>query len=684
MSQRSGNAVGQDDYRNDYRLIQAYQEATRLEAEGLAGLCPSYLELSETSTRYEDQELLGKGGVKEVLRAFDNRTRRWVAMARLREERGAEFYDIFVNEAWLTSSLSHPNIINVHDVGIDSFGRPFFTMDLKGNTTLGHLIKDKSRSRRSLLQDFLKVCDAVGYAHSQEVIHLDLKPQNIQCDAFGEVLVCDWGLGKLVSQVDEETADLSLTETLDNMTLVGEIKGTPGYMAPEQVEKGGSKDSRTDVFSLGCILHAILTGEPPFKGGPRSILDATASSQVPNPCESYPECKVPPSLGAVTTKALAKNPGERYESVSELREEVHRFLDGFSTDAEAPNFLREARLFVTRNRTLVLISFLSLILLTALSTLFIERLNFLRASVLDQSDLANQYASEAELANNLYLETLSDSEERRIALSNSLLSSVKSLKNLGIFDTPMKSIREAKRLAAHAHALDPDSGAAQYQIFTLNVIQLNFEEALNYPLKEESGRYSYMHFAESFPSFNFDRARRPSLDHLCSFIETAREIDPEQGPVIERMISYDAALRRSKESYERVVLSLLEYLNPANIVIELEMSDADSTVSLRSERALKLISDAGGSGECVLRYLEPRTLVLEVAEEFDLASLKGLTMSELDLTKCAGIRLKNDLHLPSLNVIRIDPQKQSAQMIRDRITGTIDFEIVEVGAQSSL
>jgi len=271
-----------DSYQNDHRLIQAYEEATCLDQEGLKTLCPSYAELSETSTRYANETLIGKGGIKQVYRIFDNRTRRWVAIARLRDDRGPEHFDLFVNEAWMTSSLKHPNIINVHDVGIDSDGRPFFTMDLKGNRTLADLIKADDQERRALLEVFLKICDAMAYAHSREIIHLDLKPANIQSDAFGEVLVCDWGLSKIVSDKEEASPLNSSSELLDNMTLVGEVKGSPGFMAPEQVEKSGRKDHRTDIFSLGCILHTILTGESPFTGSHRSILDATLHDKVTN------------------------------------------------------------------------------------------------------------------------------------------------------------------------------------------------------------------------------------------------------------------------------------------------------------------------------------------------------------------------------------------------------------------
>ena len=557
-------------------------------------------------------------------------------------------------------------------------------MDLKGNTTMAELIRGQKRSRRALLQDFLKVCDAIAYAHSQEIIHLDLKPQNIQCDFYGEVLVCDWGLGKLAAQEDEETVALAPSETMDNMTLVGEIKGTPGYMAPEQVEKGGLKDYRTDVFSLGCILHAILTGQPPFKGSPRAVLKATLESQIPNPCESYPDCKVPPSLGAVTFKALATNPEERYESVSELKEEVHRFLDGFSTDAEAPNFIREAGLFVSRNRTPFLISFLSLILVTVLSTLFIGKLNDLRASVFDKAQLADQYASEAESANDLYQETLSESKEQQLALSEALIFSTKRLKSKGIFDTPMKSIREAKALAAHAHALDPDSKVAQYELFALNFIQLNFQEALNYPLSKGNLRYSYMLLAEAFPEFAYDRYQRPSEEVLIEFLEKAGEIDLGQSAILERIISYDAALRFSRISYEEVILSFLKYLNPEAVAVALRYESSQSSLYLRSETNLRLISDPGGSGECVLRYLEPRSLILELQEEFDLANLQNLAISELDLTRCEGLRLERPLYLPSVKEIRIDSQKHSSEMLRQWIRSSAAFEIIEVDSSDRI
>ncbi|MFC7339465.1 serine/threonine protein kinase [Haloferula chungangensis] len=671
MNQSLGNG---GPYGNDHRLIEAYREATSLDEGGLEALCPSYVELAETTIRYEDEKLLGKGGVKEVCRAFDNHARRWVAMARLREDLGPEFFDLFVNEAWLTSTLKHPNIISVYDVGIDSSGRPFFTMDLKGNTTLADLIGSKQSDRRALLRDFLKICDAVAYAHSRDIIHLDLKPENIQTDDYGEVLVCDWGLGKVISQDGFENESTPATEFLDNMTLVGEIKGSPGYMAPEQVESGRQKDHRTDIFSLGCILHVILTGDPPFMGDRRTILEATARGHVEDPCVKYPSVRMPASLGAVTMKALARRPEDRYQSVAELRDDVQRHLDGFSTNAEERSFLRDARLFVSRNRTPVLITSLALILLTVLSTLFIQKVDFLHRSVMAESQLAEQYASKAEAANELYVESLSKSRDRHLALSRSLISSVSNLKNRGIFDTPMKSVREALVLADHALALDPDSTAAKYQLFALNLIQLNFKEALKYPLSEGQGRYGYMLFAEAFPEFDYSKSKRPSLENLREFLVEARRLNPDESPVIERMISYDAALRFSKRSYHEVIEELLRYLNPDSESIDLKFS-RNRIATLRVGKSIRMIADPGGSEECVLRYLGLRSLRLETDDEIDLHQLSGLTIHRLDLSGCASFILEGPLILPSIDSIMIDPQKHSADNLRRWIQSSVDFEI---------
>ena len=194
-----------------------------------------------------------------------------------------------MQEAWLVSSLKHPNIIKVHDAGVDADGRPFFTMDLKGNTTLKDLVRS-SLGRRDMLVIFQKICDAVAYAHSEKIIHRDLKPENIQCDAFGEVLVCDWGLGKSIDPSDTNLPGVTGQWDADkNQTSHGDMKGSLGYMSPEQILHDEDIDERSDIFALGCLLHFILTGSAPFSGDKEQILAATTDSHRQSLRKTHPK-----------------------------------------------------------------------------------------------------------------------------------------------------------------------------------------------------------------------------------------------------------------------------------------------------------------------------------------------------------------------------------------------------------
>ena len=200
-----------------------------------------YLELRRSGDRYTDKEILALGGMKKVSRIFDSKTGRHVAMAELRAEAPSELFETFLREARLTALLEHPNIISVHDIGLSPEGLPFFTMDLKKGDSLATILKKNRLSRNALLEIFIKLCDALSYAHSQKVMHLDLKPENIQIGRFGEVFICDWGLSKISGSDESEGKEfdeiLFNPDLLNNMTLSGQVKGTPGYMAPEQIEK---------------------------------------------------------------------------------------------------------------------------------------------------------------------------------------------------------------------------------------------------------------------------------------------------------------------------------------------------------------------------------------------------------------------------------------------------------------
>ena len=227
-----------------------------------------------------------RGGLGRVWLAHDGDLRREVALKEILPEQAAnpETWRRFLKEAQVTGQLEHPNIVPVYELARRrEDDQPFYVMRFVRGQSLLDALRDFHRDRagnapellalQGLLAAFLKVCDAVAYAHSRGVVHRDLKPENIVLGAFGEVIVLDWGLAKLVDQPDDP-GELG-TRSLDRISLADDARtertqgqmGTPCYMAPEQVDlKHDLVDDRTDVYALGGILFEILTGHPPAEG----------------------------------------------------------------------------------------------------------------------------------------------------------------------------------------------------------------------------------------------------------------------------------------------------------------------------------------------------------------------------------------------------------------------------------
>ena len=660
-------------YRPDYRLHSAYVEATELEDAGLRALCPSYVELSEFKIRYQDHELLGQGAVKDVYKTFNNHTKRWVAMARLRIDRGPEFYDVFVHEAWITASLNHPNIITVHDAGVDEDGRPYFAMDLKGKSSLAdRAIGSNPADRHELLDVFMKVCDAVAYAHSRGVIHLDLKPENIQANEFGEVLVCDWGLAKMVGETEEGEDELPRAlQLLDNMTLMGQIKGSLGYMAPEQVVPGAEKDFRSDIFALGCILHLILTGQPPFKGTTEEVLDATKRAEIGSLRKDHPARDIPGALEAVVLKAMSLNPDDRYNSVATLRQEIAQFLGGFSTLAEKPDFFREARLFMARNRVPVTISLTAIVAISVLSVLSVQ-------GVRHQRERAARFATQADAVETLYQDELERSAGQRQEVAKNLAASASDLKKLGIYVRPVETVREARKLVASALALSTDSPKARLQRFSLDCITLDFESALETPVDQESRLIDYLLLAEAFPEFDFSEHHRPAVLQLTHFLERAYKLNPNRHALLERIVAYDHATRERSEDYTPVVKAMLDYVNgvPNDGSLELQYDASQSLLHLRSQGTTRLaVWSDWGSNECLLRFLPFRSLTVEAAGIFFLCDLSGLQVETLDLSGCHSVVANRPVQLPLLRQVIVRTGTVDPVELRNHIRSDERFEI---------
>jgi serine/threonine-protein kinase len=271
---------------------------------------------------------LGRGGMGRIHPATDRNLLRHVAMKRLDKELAKEpFYSGgFIGEAQITGQLEHPNIVPVHELAISPAGVPYFTMKLVRGTDLHRWMGDRSRRPGSTerlqegLEIFLKVCDALAYAHHRGVIHRDIKPENIMVADFGQVYLMDWGLARLIGK-DSGCAALDAPGAV----------GTAAYMAPEQA-KGNPKDldERADVFGMGAVLYEIVSGYTPYG----DTYDADEALRRAAAGEIIPIDVATENIGAskrirsIVEKAVAPRREDRYQSILELQKDVRQFLRG--------------------------------------------------------------------------------------------------------------------------------------------------------------------------------------------------------------------------------------------------------------------------------------------------------------------------------------------------------------------
>ncbi|MDX2086201.1 MAG: serine/threonine-protein kinase [Kofleriaceae bacterium] len=288
------------------------------------------------NVRYQPGELLGKGGMGDVLLAQDRQIHRDVAIKRMRS-RQVGSVDRFLREARIQGRLDHPAIVPIHEVSVDESGRPYFVMKRLTGTTLadilanrGHVSLDTSSVDKHplsrLLRAFTDVCLAVDFAHSRNVIHRDLKPSNIMLGDFGEVYVLDWGVARELDSDGHDSLEVPPAPgaSKPGATEAGAVLGTIGYMPPEQ-QRGLPVDRRADVYALGCILFEILAGSPLHRAGD---FTAVFEEYDARPSVRAPTRDVPPELDALVVRATHPDPTKRPVTARELCERVQRYLDG--------------------------------------------------------------------------------------------------------------------------------------------------------------------------------------------------------------------------------------------------------------------------------------------------------------------------------------------------------------------
>ncbi len=391
-------------------LAQAEVDAGVTLAGAIAAeMLPNPINQETAGSRYIIDKEMARGGMGVVLRAIDRDIRREVAIKYLLNQTDAKDKVRFVEEAQITGQLEHPNIVPIHELGVDSQKRLFFAMKMVKGHSLAQIL-DMLREKQAdaeteytltrLLNILVNVCNAVAYAHSRGVVHRDLKPANLMIGDFGQVYVMDWGVGrvltmpsaanpapmaltametvqnsgalpiaKIATSSDSSATDLNIAgldgtgkvatsrEPDVDLTQPGVVVGTPVYMPPEQAHgQVNAIDERSDIYSIGAILYEILTLHPPVKkeGGYLAVLMRVSQGSILSPEIRTPDRardgKIPTELAAIAMKALARDKNDRYQDVIALRLDIEHFLAGRSVSAKRDSIREKVMKLIRRNK----------------------------------------------------------------------------------------------------------------------------------------------------------------------------------------------------------------------------------------------------------------------------------------------------------------------------------------------
>jgi serine/threonine protein kinase len=353
-----------------------------------------------TGQRYVVDREVARGGMGAIVRAVDCDIRREVAIKYLLNADEPRNKLRFMEEAQITGQLEHPNIVPIHELGIDGQKRLYFSMKMVSGRSLAEVLRELRKNTKEaereyslgrLLRIFIGICHPVAYAHARGVIHRDLKPHNVMLGDFGEVYVMDWGLAKVLKGTAPQPAgdmpnvsvstsrsgkvDTSRAAADADLTQDGAVLGTPVYMPPEQASGHVDEiNQRSDIYSLGAILYEILTLSTPVskEGSYLDVIMRVMKGEIEPPIQRVRQAgffrrrKVPRELSAVAMKALAKRQEDRYQCVDELRRDIERFQEGRSVSAKHDSLRELTWKLLKRNGAVSLVTSVALVLITVL------------------------------------------------------------------------------------------------------------------------------------------------------------------------------------------------------------------------------------------------------------------------------------------------------------------------------
>ncbi|MDD7986411.1 serine/threonine-protein kinase [Lentisphaera marina] len=585
--------------------------------------------------RYGKAKKLNQGGMKNIFLVKDKSTERDVAMAKLQNDLNEEANQHFIREALLTASLEHPNIMPIYDIGYDQNHKPYFTMKLTGKKNLGQIIRNKGQDfdkwpLNERLSLFLRICDGIAYAHSRHIVHLDLKPENIQIGEFGEELICDWGLAWILF----EEAGEKINSNLFNPAPYDQIKGTPGYMAPEQINiENIHFDKRTDIYALGGILYTLTSGKSPIPGSSvNTIIAKTISGNIPSPSSRCDKGVIPESIEAVIQKSMSLDPNQRYQDISELSADIRSYLNGFATEAEDVSLYKSLSLLVKRHKTLSI----------SLAFIFILTIGFvisLRISEQKAIKLLDLYTQEQKNLNKLKDDTIPN------------------LYNLALFNLENLELEATRNTLNFAEGLAKDDYDTQKLLAEVNFALHRFKEAKNYFEKISDTNNKLYQLSVKYAPVKDDNELLNTTDslelikslysslHAIRFAKTC--IDSKKYSFKDKIHVYDLALRK-KNRYKGKSLIKFETHSGKN---SLDLSGYKTFIDFQIR---------------ALQGLEVHKLNLKDINlgQWELAHLANVPLEEIDLRLKKPIQIDILTEMKNLKKITIYKEQYSDRVLK--------------------